>query len=396
MAHQFVAPLVRHQMEHGFDVAIACSGRAYADAHSFTDRMRSQGITVWSLPLSRSALDPLGDMRSLAQLVRLLRNERVELVHTHQSKGGIIGRVAASLAGVPAVHTAYDYASLDASSGLRRALYLWLERRTGRSASKLLFISESERQICLDHKIGRAEQLVTTGFGILQDDFDPSLVDAEERNRVRGSFGFSATNVVIGTVSRLVPRKGLDTFLRAAQITALGCPEARFLIVGGGPLQSDLRALAVTLKIDHLTTFTGFIEDQARIPGLYAAMDVFCSCTRREGYGAVCAEAGAMGKPCVGSDIAPVNEFVIDGVTGLLVPVDNAQGFADALLQLASDENLRSTLGDRARAEVRANCDLTATFPLIEDVYRLVLSDSITTEPSGEHRRRIGFLSRWL
>ena len=337
--------------------------------------MRATGLDVRDIRIPRS-IEPAGDLRAARAVRTLIREQRPDLVHTHLAKAGFIGRWAAARAGVPCVHTVYDYAFVD-ESGFRRWAYLWLERRAARWTQKILFISDAERRISESHGIGSPNKLVTMGFGVDLERFDPDRLDAGVVAATRRALGIPTGSIVIGTVARLVARKQVDKLIEAFAVLRKSRPAVHLLVVGGGPLGPELRQLADRLDVGQHTTFTGFVDDEERMSLLYAAMDVFCLLSRREGYGMAAAEAGAMGKPAVVLDISPVNEIVRDGETGFLV--SGVEPAVERLGSLVDDVDQTTRMGNAARQHVRSACNLRDRFRVVLDVYDQVLRSTART-----------------
>jgi glycosyltransferase involved in cell wall biosynthesis len=377
-AFEFVAPIVRHAEREGISSTIVCSGREYADAHSFIEQIRDLGIDVRDVEIPREAIAPVRDIRAVVQVSRILRRGQYDLVHTRLGKAGVVGRIAARLAGVPAVHTVDDFAFVEAS-GVRRAVYLGLEKAMARLTEAIMFVSESEHRIAIRHHIGRPDRRIVVGHGVDLELYDSGTVDLARIERLRARHGISTDRPVVGGIGRLVQRKGWDAFLAAAPTVLEQCPEAQFLVAGGGPMEQELRHSVVELGIDDSVVFAGFVDDQADMPCLYAMMDVFCLPSTREGFGMVFAEAGAMGKPVVACDIEPVNGIVMDGESGILVPLRDPVALATAILRLLADPGTAVRMGARGRERVVAEFDLSARHGRVTDVYRRTLIRS--TEP---------------
>jgi glycosyltransferase involved in cell wall biosynthesis len=370
-AHAFLKPLASYLREEGWYSVIVCSPASYDDAHSFSTELRSQGLDVRDVSIRRK-IDPMADLFSITEVLRLINREKPWLVHTHLAKGGIIGRVAARLAGVPCVHTVYDYAFVE-HHGIRRHVYHGIERVGAALAQRMMFVSDNERRISLASGVGRPDQLVTIGFGVDLALFDRARLSSERVRAVKHRYGVVEGRPVIGTVARLIHRKGIDLLLEAAVVLAARQETPHLLVVGGGPMQSELMSLARTLGLAERVSFTGFIDDQLLMPQIFGAMDLFCLPSRREGYGMAYAEAGAMGIPAVAPDIAPVNAIVVHGKTGLLVAPEDPPAIADALQTLLHDQSLRVMMGREASALVRDRCNLRDVYPRVMQVYADVL-----------------------
>jgi glycosyltransferase involved in cell wall biosynthesis len=358
-------------------VTIATSGRQYSDAHSYIDHMRATGLDVRTLEIPRR-ISPIQDVRRLIELRSLISESRPTLVHTHLSKAGIIGRLAAWRTRVPSVHTVYDYAFVD-SSGMYKWAYREVERFAARLSRCLIFISDHERQISEREGIGAPARMVTMGFGVDLERFDPRRVTPRELDQVRRRYGVPSGRRVIGTVARLVPRKQVDKLISAFAHLRHSRLDLHLLVVGGGPLQEGLEKLAVAEGVANSITFTGFIDEEADVPALYASMDVFCLLSRREGYGMAVAEAGAMGKPVVALDISPVNDVVIDGQTGLLTAAADEETVAAALARLLDDPTWAAQVGEAGKRYVNENCDMRDRYARVLDVYRQTLESPGST-----------------
>jgi glycosyltransferase involved in cell wall biosynthesis len=189
-------------------------------------------------------------------------------------------------------------------------------------------------------------------------------------DNLRKTLGFQSSDLVVGTVARLVPDKGIECFLRMAASIRAARSDVRFLIVGDGPLRGDLERMADALGIRLSVVFTGLRTD---VPDLMDAMDLFVLPTLREGFGVVFAEAMAMGRAVVGSRIGPVAEVVEDGVTGYLVLPDAPEEFAVRALELLSDEAKRRAFGEAGRRRVEKLFTEERMCETIERHYRRLL-----------------------
>jgi glycosyltransferase involved in cell wall biosynthesis len=372
-AFEFVVPLATSARTESVDCIVACSGRAYPDAESFMEQLDATGLTIREIAFSRSIFSPIDDLRSVVQVRRLIRESRPDLVHTHLGKAGLLGRVAAFLTGVPMVHTVYDFAFFE-EVGLRRHVLLTCERIAARWTDRLFFLSQHEYCVAVDNRIGDVRNLELVGNGVRLDQYDPATIPSDRVEATRRRYGIPTDRVIIGTVARLVQRKGIDTLLAAAKIVIAQHADVHVLIVGGGPLQRDLSLLAAELGIAERVTFTGFVRDQEEMPSLFALMDIFCLPTRREGYGMVLVEAAAMRKPVVTSNIAPVNALVHHERTGLLATVDDADSFAAALCRLIGDPQLCAQFGSEGHDLANRSENLFDSYPPVLTAYREVVA----------------------
>ncbi len=367
-ARTFIASLARYLDSRAFEVTIACSDDRQAESGSAMEEMRQAGFRMKDMPIPRT-IQPLADAWVTLKLYQFMRDERFAIVHTQTSKAGFVGRCAARLARVPVViHTAHAFPFHPYLSPWVLRLYVTLERWAAGWGDMTLVDTEAVRTEGLRYRIAPTDKIVTVHMGIDLNRFSPERVNGAT---TRSQWGIGPDESVVGTVARLVPGKGLEVFLDAAARVAERHPRTRFLIVGGGPLQAALEQKAHDLGIANRVVFTGVRSD---IPEHLAAMDLFVLPTLREGFGVVFAEAMAMGKVVVGSDIAPVREVVADGEAGLLFPPDDIDGFAEAIVSLLADEPRRRAMGAAGRHRVEQCFDERKMFERIETEYRRLLN----------------------
>lgn len=360
----FIAPLARYQRERGYDVSVACSTEATHDGPGLSAGQDLAGCPLCPVAIPRE-IQPLAALRALWQLYRLIRQLRPHIVHTQTPQAGAVARMAAWLAGTPIViHTAHAFPF----HRRPRWAFVVIERWAARMADLVMVDTESVRAEGLRHRIVRdPSKIITVPMGIDLKKFSPS---PEGFDSLRQTLGLGPNDLVVGTVARLVPDKGLECFLRmAARIWAVRS-DVRFLIVGDGPLRASLEQLTDTLDLRPHVIFTGHRTD---IPALMEAMDLFVLPTLREGFGVVFAEAMAMGKATVGSRIGPVAEVIEDGVTGYLASPDSAEDFAERALELLRDEAKRRAFGEAGRRRVEKLFTEERMCETIERHYRRLL-----------------------
>ncbi|MEO5864104.1 MAG: glycosyltransferase family 4 protein [Nitrospiraceae bacterium] len=367
-AHAFIAPLAKFLHHRGYEVAIACSTGAQPDAPDDLHCREVSGARIHHVPIART-VRPIQDIVAIVKLWGLIRRLRPHIVHTQTSKAGVVGRLAARLAGTPIViHTAHAFPFHTHLPPAVRWCYIVIERGMARLTDLIIVDTESVRSDGLrEHVVNAPEKLVTVSMGLDLQKFSPSKSGP---GNLRAALGVRPLSLVVGTVARLVPDKGIDCFLEmAAQILAVR-KDVQFFIVGDGPIRATLQQRACELGIAPHVLFLGYRDD---IRDLMEAMDVFVLPTKREGFGVVFAEAMAMGKATVGSRIGPVAEVVEDGVTGYLVLPDDAQGFAERVLGLLADEKKRLDFGMAGRRRVEQYFNETRMCDSIEGHYRHLL-----------------------
>lgn len=367
-ARVFVAPVARFLSARGYDVAIACSMADAPDGPRQAGNEALAGIPVHHIPISRT-IQPWKDLAAVWKLYRLIKQLRPTIVHTQTSKAGVVGRLAARLAGTPLViHTAHAFPFHQYLPVVVRWFYVAIERCAARLADLVIVDTESIRADGLRYRVvSDSEKLAVVPMGLDLNKFTP----ASGSSSYRQQRGIDPGMLVVGTVARLVPDKGIECFLRMAAEIRKVRTDVRFLIAGDGPLRKDLEKLADELGLKAVVVFAGH---QEQIPVVIGSMDLFVLPTRREGFGVVFAEAMAMGVPVIGSRIGPVAEVVEDGVTGYLSSPERPEEFAAHALELLGDESKRQAFGRAGRRRVEQYFDEVRMCESIEHLYRRLLN----------------------
>jgi glycosyltransferase involved in cell wall biosynthesis len=331
-----------------FDVTLICGVDEAGEGNMFVEANRA-GVRTVVLPTLLREIRPLTDLKALVRLYLILRNGSFDLVHTHSSKAGIVGRIAARLAGVPVVvHTIHGVAFHDFQSAWKNNLYVALERLCAPLSDRIISVSQRLGEAAIARHIGGAGQHLTIFSGIELDLF----LSVRERLTVEQAkvrAGIPPDAPVVGKIARMFPLKGHAQFLEAAALIAREVPGAYFLLVGDGPLRDDLRRDAETLGIGNRLVMVGRVPPDM-VPDYMQAMDVVVHTSLREGIARVLPQAGAVGKPVVTFDLDGAPEVVRDGVSGYLVPPLDTGAIARRVTELLRDETRRRTCGEAGRA----------------------------------------------
>ena len=344
------------------------SGPADGPEGSLEDRVRDAGIAIQQVPSLVRQVRPVSDFQAWRELRRLFRAKRYDIVHTHTSKAGFLGRLAAFRAGVPiVVHTPHGNIFQGYFSRPVTQCYIAAERYAARRTDRIIELTAGGIEEHLAYGIGRREQYTTIFSGI---DLSPYKRAIAQRTEIRRTLGFGPDDVVVGAVGRLEPVKGFAYFVSAAKIVAAATPQARFILAGQGALESELREAASSLGTQF--QFLGFRRDVA---DLMAAMDVFVLSSLNEGMGRVLLEAGAAGTAAVATRVGGVPDIVTPEQTGILVPDRDAEALAEAVLRLVRDRVLRETLGRNARAFVAPAFGLEKMVQQIEALYETLIRE---------------------
>jgi glycosyltransferase involved in cell wall biosynthesis/ribosomal protein S18 acetylase RimI-like enzyme len=357
---------LRRLLQEGFEVsAISAPGPWVRD-------LEAEGIRHIAWPHATRAWSPVSDARAFGELVGILRRERFHVLHTHNPKPGILGRVAGRLTGVPCVvNTVHGlYATRD-DRAARRVPVVALERMAARFSDLELYQSEEDLVWARDIGLVGEDKGVLLGNGTDLDWFDPEAVPAKRRAAIRRSLGIQEGALVVGTAGRLVAEKGYREFFAAARRVRADMREVAFLVVGGSdPDKADAIPAEEVERAREDVVFTGWRED---VRDLLAVMDVFVLASWREGVPRSAIEAAAMGRPLVLTDIRGCREVGRHGREALLVPTRDSERLAMALIHLLRDNALRAQLGKAARERAIARFDERKVVETVVERYETLL-----------------------
>ena len=314
-----------------FAVDLVCGPQTGSEG-SLIEEARGRGIHLLIEPTLVREVNPAKDLLALCRLVRLIRRGRYDVVHTHSSKAGILGRLAGWLAGTSViVHTVHGWGHHDRQPVVAQKVYVWLEKLTLPITDRLVAVSPLNVEKGLRDGIGRAENYTVIRSGIELDRFGHPRVPSRE---VRASLGIPVDVPVVGSVTRLSAQKAPLDLVRAAAIVAQSVPNVAFVIVGDGPLRPQVEALIGELGLRDRIKLTGLRTD---VPDLMSAFDVFVLSSLWEGLPRVLPQAMAAGLPIVATAVDGNAEAVQDGVNGRLTPPGDATALAEAVIQLLRD-----------------------------------------------------------
>jgi glycosyltransferase involved in cell wall biosynthesis len=353
--------------------AFARAGYRVAGASApgpFAEALDARGIEHLPLAHATRSMALSEDMRAFRELFELFRHRRPTIVHTHNPKPGVYGRIAARMAGTPAiVNTVHGLYALPEDSLTRRTAVYGLER-TAAAFSHAELIQNEEDLAMLRRLRVPANRLELLGNGIDLERFDPSRFSEADVSWARLELGAtSATHVVVGAVGRLVIEKGYRELFAAARSLP---PTARVAVVGfDEPDKSDgLDASEIDSAAAAGVRFLGGRDDVDR---LYSGMDVFVLASHREGFPRSAMEAAAMGIPIVATDIRGCRQVVEHGVNGLLVPAGDEAALGSAIARLVADQELRARMSVAARERARRLFDQQRCIDTTLRVYERLL-----------------------
>lgn len=355
----------RGLVERGHDVVLA-AGRETGPEGSLWDAAKASGARLVPLEHMRRAVGIAADWKARPELVELFRREQPDVVHTHSSKAGIIGRSAAYAAGVPRiVHTIHGMSFNRTQSAIVRATYRWLERRAGQYTDALITVADAMIDQAVAAGIGSRDRFTTIRSGLVTDQFTAT---PREREHYRRAWGVADDELVVGTIARLFENKGYDEIIAAMPAMVDQFPRLRFVWVGDGKHRGMYENRLKRLGLGSRVRMLGLIPPN-EVPSVLSAFDIVLHASRWEGLPRAIVQGLLTGLPAVSFDNDGAPEVVINDQTGLLVPFGDIPALSSAVVRLARDPALRTRLGQAGRARCVAEFEWRRMVEAIEQLY---------------------------
>ncbi|OGV59758.1 MAG: hypothetical protein A2X45_16150 [Lentisphaerae bacterium GWF2_50_93] len=308
-------------------------------------------------------INPYRDISAYFSLKKLFLDNSFDVVHTHSSKAGVIGRLAADAAKVPfIVHTVHGQAFHQYEKAWKNFIYKKSEKIAARHCHKIFAVAQAMVDQCVAAGIAGPDKYKVVYSGIELAPFLNSADDCELRRKL----GIPDNAPVIGTVARLFPLKGYEDFMPAAEIVSKKHPETCFLIVGDGIMKDSLKNWAESAKMKFF--FTGLVPP-SEVHKYTALMDVLVHLSLREGLPRAVVQGLASGKPAVGFELDGTPEVIINGKTGFTVKAGDVSGVSDKIIFLLENPEKAKEMGMAGRNMVSEKFDSRKMADILEEEY---------------------------
>jgi glycosyltransferase involved in cell wall biosynthesis len=319
-----------------------------AESRSVEEKMamaRKKGVKCVPLPPLVRKINPLQDFRTFVSLWILMRQEKPDIVHTHSSKAGFIGRWAAWFAGVPfIVHTPHGHVFFGHFNPIMSGIFLLAEKVTALITDCMVALTKGEQNDYVELSIIQPERIDIIHSGVNIDLYMETQVNIEKKKR---SIGLHPQRLVVGTVGWLLPIKGPMLLLNAMIKIWQSLSDVQLVYVGKGDQEEVLKQQAMKMGVSEKVKYLGWRDDVNELMPLF---DLFALPSLNEGMGRVLVEAMAAGKAVVASNVGGIPDLVHHGQNGFLVEPGDVNGLSAAIEKLLADENLRREMGKRGQA----------------------------------------------
>jgi len=365
----FLLPLIDALLKEGYEVEAACG---------FTSlglQLVKSGYVIHDIPFKRKLIT-IYHLKAAWRLFSLIKHRKYQVIHVHTAIAAVIARVVSKIAGVPTIiYTAHGFYLNKNMNTVARAAVVAVEKILGRWATDWLFaVSNETAELAKRYRFLSNDTIIYMGNGVDLGKFG----NGDSKNMHRETLGIKENEQVIGFVGRLVEEKGILDLMEAFNIVKKAYDNAKLLVIGD-TLESDrdaqakrkMKELIVSYDLEESVILTGFRED---VPGLLAAMDIFCLPSYREGMPMSILEAMASSLPVVATNISGSREAVLEGITGTLVPVRSPWKLADALIEMLSDQEHAARLGHAGRERVAAAFNEKTVINRQLEIYRKVFN----------------------
>ncbi len=365
--------------ERGHEVTLI-SGPETGPEGSLWDKAEVAGCALVRVNSLRRAVRPISDWRAARELRRLFLQLQPDVVHTHSSKAGILGRWAAAMAGVPVVvHTIHGMSFNRTQGRLTQLVYRGLERSAARYTTSFVAVADAMVNQAVAAGIAPRQQFVTIRSGVETERFTP---DANARRHCRKEWGVRDDNVVVGTIARLFPNKGHAEILLALASAIVRQPKLRFVWIGDGTLRHQFEKWLKDGELGEFVRMVGLVPTE-KVPYCINGFDVMLHASRWEGLPRAVVQGLLSEVPAVSFDNDGAPEVVRTGETGILVPLGDINGLSDALVRLAGDAELRRDMGRRGRELCRKEFDWHNMVEQLEQLYGRLLASKPSAGSSG-------------
>lgn len=355
-----------------YEVFVVCS------PGEWVDDIAKQGIKVKTIKIKRKLFSPFSDLVALFGLWRYFKKEKFDIVHTHTPKPGLIGQLAAKMAGIPIiVNTIHGLYFQNSSPFLKRKFFILIEKIAAKCSDLIFFVNKEDMKTVVKEGICSDKLIRYFGGGININKFNPKHFSQPFIDEKKEKLGIKLNQKIVGIVSRLVEEKGYLDLFEAFKNLIIKFPESSLLVVGPkDPEKKD----AINPKIVEnygIEKNVMFLGERTDVDEVYSLMDIFVLPSHREGLAVSILEASAMEKPVIATDIRGCRESVDNGKTGILVPIKSPEKLAEAIIYFLENPTIAKEMGKNGRIKVAKEFDELLIFDRMKKEYDRLIQEKI-------------------
>jgi len=350
-----------------YEVAFACNMTG-----EYRDRaLQIPDCKIYDIPTLQRDVNILNDWKALFELTKLIRNEKFDIVHTHSTKPGVIGRIASFLAGTPIViHTVHGFPFHDFMNWLKRNIYITIEKIMNIKTTHLITVSTLNLKKIVDLEMAKAEKITNIYSGIDVDRFSSS-----RKKDLHKELNLPADTILVGFIGRFSEQKSPFTFLEAIVQVVKEVKNSHFIFVGDGPLREEMLSFVKAHQIEQHISLLGYRHD---VNEILHGLDLFALSSIYEGLGRSITEALCCKIPVVATAVEGVPELVIHKKTGLLVEARNVDQFAEAMLYALNHPDEMKEMAETGYLFVKQNFQVSDMVNSIDELYTQLCLDAAT------------------
>ena len=354
-----------------YDVWVVCSPSL------FLKEIEKEGIKVKTIKITRKIFSPISDIFSFFHLIGFFRKEKFEIVQVQTPKVAFLGQLAAKFAGVPIIINNNFGFYFQNFSPIKKRAFIFFERIAAKCSDLMFAINREDIQTAIKEKIFSPERIKYLGFGIDINRFNPNNFSADFILKKKKELGISTDKKVVGIIARLVKEKGYIELFSAFKNVVKESPQVLLLVVGiKEPQKKDSIDIEI-IKDYGIENNIIFLGERKDIEELYTVMDIFVLPSHREGLGNTILEASASEKPVVATDIRGCRESVDNRKTGILVPPQNSEELAKAILYLIKNPEICLGFGKAGRRKIESDFNEDKVFKAINEEYKRLIKEKL-------------------
>lgn len=330
----------------------------------------SGGIRITRLPYLVREISPMKDARALCQIIKIIRRRKYDIVHTHTSKAGLLGRVAARIAGIKRiVHTPHGNVFQGYFSDFMTQIFIGIEKWCMSFTNILIALTQTGKMEHLAVGIGNEQSIRVVESGI---NLEPYLKTDTPKEEAKKKLGVSPEKFVVGTVARLVTVKNHRMIVNAAANMVKKAENSLFLFAGDGPLRKELEDRVAKMGLTDHFLFLGWKNE---VPEILNACDVFVMCSKNEGMGRAFVEAQAAGVPCIGTSVGGIPDVISANETGFLVHPEDSLALSDILIDLYNNPEKLSEMSRACRKWVDPQFSAKRMVETLDKIYQELMDN---------------------